>query len=269
MPYKPYTDLPQIDINSRILQYLYLKHQYLIINNYLFIEIFLEIKKNINRTTVTLFENKIYTIMRTLLNALYRVEDFMTLNNEIEYENVSELEVLLQKELSNPEYYTIETLRENKEVSKDDITDLKRFTFKNFQDILERIEANNKNKELVIEMENVTKKLRKEMAEGAVEIFNLIFDIGRSLEGDPDNKLNPVIQISLEKAKQILLNLDVQEIPVYGKELDGNYMTSIGTVKNNINVSIPQDHVAVVYKKAFRLKDTNKVIQTALVKTIE
>ena len=118
-------------------------------------------------------------------------------------------------------------------------------------------------------MENTTRKLHVGMAEGAVEIYNLLFDLGRSLEGDSNNTLIPVIQISLEKAKQILSKLGVEEMPTYGKELDGNYMISAGTVKSKADEVVSQDHVAVVYKNAFRMKDSKKVIQTALVKTIE
>ncbi|XKE94008.1 nucleotide exchange factor GrpE [Metaplanococcus flavidus] len=256
--------------DSGTLKFIYLKHQYLIIHTHLFLKTFLEVQKLVSKDIYNLAFEKAYKITKDLLNVLCLMEDFKMQNEELYYDEPSELERFLEDELSNPDYYIIETIKEeNSKVSKDDILDFKRFTFKNFQEVLERIEAANEDKASVLELKNQTEKLQLKMAEGAVEIFNQLSDLAKSFEWETDDELKAVVQLSLDKALRILEKLNIEEIPTYGMELDGNYMVSLGTIDNLPGVNLPQDHVAVVYNKAFKLKGSNKVIQNALVKTIK
>lgn len=267
-----YTSNLEIEIqdDSETLQYFYLKHQYLIIHHQLFLQVFWEIKDIVSKEVFNLVVEKINKLTRDILNVLCFMEDFRMKNEEIVYDRSSELEKFLEEELSNPEYYIIETIKEeNSKVSKDDILDFKRFTFKNFQEILERIETSKDEKEKVLELKKQTEILQLKMAVGAVEVFNQLADLTKSFEWEIDSELKSVAQLSIDKALKVLEKLNIEEIPVYGKELDGNYMVSIGTIENSIGNQMPQDYVALVYKRAFKLKGTNKIIQEALVKTIK
>ncbi|MEK3887989.1 nucleotide exchange factor GrpE [Bacillus sp. FSL K6-3431] len=109
----------------------------------------------------------------------------------------------------------------------------------------------------------------EEIARIAVSAFNLIDQLEWTIIQNIDvAKKN---QFSSQH-RQLLIRLEqlgIEEISVYGQEFDGDFMESLGAITNEeIIEEIPSYHVAYVFRRAFKLKESGKVIQDALVKTI-
>ena len=65
-----------------------------------------------------------------------------------------------------------------------------------------------------------------------------------------------------------LAHFKVYELPVLHKELDGEYMMSIGTLPRSLAPDVPQHHVCKVFERGFYIKETNDVLREAKVMTV-
>lgn len=76
----------------------------------------------------------------------------------------------------------------------------------------------------------------------------------------------------LEKVAELTIqqiaHAGIEEIPVYGKEIDGTYMESFGPAQNISDDTLEPHSVAIVSRRAFKKRDSEDILQNALVYTV-
>lgn len=132
-----------------------------------------------------------------------------------------------------------------------------------------------KNKELQKrndQLEEERKPLKEydsEILESLISPVNTIDQIASAYRNTGENEL---IAEQLEKVAELTIHqiskAGIEEIPVYGKEMDGEYMESFGPASHVKDKTLPAHTVAIVSRRAFKKKDTDEIIQNALVYTV-
>lgn len=160
----------------------------------------------------------------------------------------------------------------NQPATKDDLQQFKRFNYKSFQTIQESLDAQSviedtQTKIGEIEAESIETQFM--MAKQAVELFN-VFDRARMTLQDSGNfEISKQMLEVVNYSVAVLSKMGIDEIDVYGKEFNGEFMESIGTISaNETDEDIDIYHVAQVFKKAFKFQKNGKIIQDAVVKTV-
>lgn len=133
-------------------------------------------------------------------------------------------------------------------------------------------QENNELQEKVLELEEASKPSKEydaEILESLIFPINTIDQIAAAYRNTGENDL---IAEQLEKVAELTIqhiaSVGIEEIPVYGKEIDGSYMESFGPASHVKDESLPPHSVAIVSRRAFKRKDSDEIIQHALVYTV-
>lgn len=138
---------------------------------------------------------------------------------------------------------------------------------------IEQLEKENKQlQEQVKELEESSKPSKEydsEVLESLIFPINTIDQIAAAYRNTGENEL---VAEQLEKVAELTIqqiaSVGIEEIPVYGKEIDGSYMESFGPASHVKDKSLPPHSVAIVSRRAFKRKDSDEIIQHALVYTV-
>lgn len=113
------------------------------------------------------------------------------------------------------------------------------------------------------------KEYDQEVLESLIFPINTIDQIAAAYRNTGENEL---VAEQLEKVAELTIKqielVGIEEIPVYGKEIDGSYMESFGPAQHVKDKSLPPHSVAIVSRRAFKRKDSDEIIQHALVYTV-
>ena len=254
--------------------YLYSRYYYCYLNDELFLHTYLELNglKFIEQGSLNLLTKDCYLIVNKIKKK-FDLEGKMSTFNVNTNDNANDLYTMLEElipqisEISYEEYEPTDAL-----ATKDDLQQLKRFTYKSFQNIQDSIESGNSSEEMKKEIELVKAEALENqftMAKSAVELFNL-FDRVRMTFAEDKNPLNSEqLTIVIEHSLTTLSTMGIEKIAVYGQAFNGDYMESLGTVSSvEENENLKPYEVAQVFRSAFRFQGNGKIIQTALVKTL-
>lgn len=136
-------------------------------------------------------------------------------------------------------------------------------------DLAEKNERLEEEKQQLEEQIKPSKEYDNEVLESLIFPINTIDQIAAAYRNTGENEL---VAEQLEKVAELTIqqirSLGVEEIPVYGKEMDGEYMESFGTASHVKDESLPPHAVAIVSRRAFKRKDSDEIIQNALVYTV-
>lgn len=109
----------------------------------------------------------------------------------------------------------------------------------------------------------------QEVLEQLIYPINTIDQIASAYRNTGEHEL---VAEQLEKVAELTIQqmatLGIEEIPVYGEELNGDYMESFGPANHVVDETLPPHSVAIVSRRAFKNKETDEIIQHALVYTV-
>lgn len=102
-----------------------------------------------------------------------------------------------------------------------------------------------------------------------IEIIDQFDYFSESLSGT-SIKAATLAQLTLLIAQLIeqLAHFNVYELDVLHKELDGEYMVSIGAMPRSLAPDVARHHVCKVFERGFYIKETNDVLREAKVMTV-
>lgn len=133
-------------------------------------------------------------------------------------------------------------------------------------------EENEKLKQRSDELEEERKPIKTydaKILESLIYPINTIDQIAAAYRNTGENEL--VVE-QLEKVAELTIkqieSVGIEEIQVYGKEIDGTYMESFGSAQHVKDETLPPHTVAIVSRRAFKRKDSDEIIQHALVYTV-
>ncbi len=135
---------------------------------------------------------------------------------------------------------------------------------KQYDTLQEKYDALVKRQETMVSQEQY-----KEVIDKMLAILNTIDQIAGAYRNTGENQL---VAEQLEKVANIALaqlkDLQLEEIPVYGKEIDGEYMESFGVAQHVSDEKLQPHQVAIVMRRAFKHSETGEIVQSALVYTV-
>lgn len=133
-------------------------------------------------------------------------------------------------------------------------------------------EENEKLKQRSDELEEERKPIKTydaKILESLIYPINTIDQIAAAYRNTGENEL--VVE-QLEKVAELTIkqieSVGIEEIPVYGKEIDGTNMESFGSAQHVKDETLPPHTVAIVSRRAIKRKDSDEIIQHALVYTV-
>lgn len=133
-------------------------------------------------------------------------------------------------------------------------------------------EENEKLKQRSDELEEERKPIKTydaKILESLIYPINTIDQIAAAYRNTGENEL--VVE-QLEKVAELTIkqieSVGIEEIQVYGKEIDGTYMESFGSEQHVKVETLPPHTFAIVSRRAIKCKDSDEIIQHALVYTV-
>lgn len=134
---------------------------------------------------------------------------------------------------------------------------------------VERLERTIEAQEVALESEKKRSNERiEELMKTMFQTINMLDQIATSYAQEKEHQL---VAEQLRKVADMtvhqLRSFDVEEIPVYGKPLDGQYMQSFGPAPIEVDTELEPHTVAIIQQRAFRHTETGEVLQDAIVYT--
>ncbi|MFS0576645.1 nucleotide exchange factor GrpE [Sporosarcina sp. 179-K 3D1 HS] len=258
------------------IHFLYSLYSYLLIKEELFINRLIQLGslRMIDQRQLNVLSNECYVMSRNGLKNIKEMEKWMSTLHVSASDPPEDLQDLLEEELARLTTVSLEEFAaETAELpaTKEDLQQFKRFTYKSFQtlqDLIDNAQMAGPLQEELGRFKEGAMEDQYSMAKTAVEIFNL-FDRVRLTYAQENAQVSEKLEAVVTHSLNLLKDLGIHEIEVYGKDFDGDYMESLGTVPaKETEPGLQTYQVAVVFRRAFTFEGNGKVIQDALVKTV-
>lgn len=108
----------------------------------------------------------------------------------------------------------------------------------------------------------------EELMRTMFQTINMLDQIATSYAQEKEHQL---VAEQLRKVADMtvhqLRSFDVEEIPLYGQPLDGQYMQSFGPAPIEVDPELEPHTVAIIQQRAFRHTETGEILQDAIVYT--